>query len=69
MALAKATAEAIWLRKLLCELGFPQSNPTTIYCDSQSTIALSENPKYHSCNKYVDTHYHFTQEKVLAHKI
>ena len=69
MALAKATAKAIWLRKLLCELGFPQSNPTTIYCDSQSAIALSENPRYHSRSKYVDTQYHFTRGKVLAHEI
>ena len=69
MALAKATAEAVWLRKLLCELGFQQSNPTTIYCDSQSTIALSANPKYHSRSKHVDTQYHFTREKVLTHEI
>ena len=39
MALAKATAEAVWLQKLLCELGFQQLTPTTIYCDNQSAIA------------------------------
>ena len=55
MALAKATAEIIWLRKLLHELGYIQHNSTIIYSDSQSTIALSENPKYHSKSKHVDT--------------
>jgi len=69
MALAKATAEAIWLRKLLHELGFIQQNSTIIYSDSQSTIVLSENPKYHSRSKHVDTQYHFTREKVLSQDI
>lgn len=55
MASAKATPEVVWLRNLLRELGFPQGNPTVIYNDSKSAIALSENPKYHSHSKHVDT--------------
>ena len=69
MALAKATAEAIWLRRLLQELGFPQTNPTPIYSDSQSAIALTHNPKYHSRSKHIDTQYHFTRDKVIAKNI
>ena len=69
MALAKATAEAIWLRKLLQELGFPQSDPTPIYSNSQSALALTANPKYHSRSKHIDTQYHFTREKVLTQEI
>lgn len=41
MALAKTTTEIVWLRKL-SEFGFSQPNPTTIYSDNQSAIALSE---------------------------
>lgn len=48
MALAKITAEVVWLWKLLSDFGFSQLNPTIIYSNSQSAIALSENPKYHS---------------------
>ena len=69
IALAKASAEAIWLRKLLHELGFPQANSRIIYSNSQSAIALSENPKFHSRSKHVDTQYHFTREKVLTQEI
>jgi len=65
MALAKTTAEVVWLRKLLSELEFSQPNSTTIYSNNQSAISLSENPKYHSRNKHVETQYHFTREKVL----
>jgi len=69
MALSKATAEAMWLRHLLNELGFLQSHPTIIYSDSQSAIALSQNSKYHSRSKHVDTQYHFMREKILAKEI
>jgi len=69
MALAKAIAEAIWLRKLLCELGFIKNNSTIFYSDSQSAIALSANLKYHSRSKHVDTQYHFTREKVISKEI
>jgi len=68
MALSKATAETIRLRKLLQELGFVQNNSTIIYLDSQSAIALRENPKYHSRNKYVDIIYHFIKQKKFLHK-
>ncbi len=69
MALAKPTAEVIWFQQILYELGFPQSTLTFIYLDSQSAIALSENMKYHSCSKHVDTQYHFIRRKVLQHEI
>ena len=69
MASAKARAEAIWLHKLLYELGFLQLSPTTIYSHGQSAIALGQNPKFHLQSKYVDTQYHFTSEKVLSHEI
>lgn len=32
----EATTEAIWIRHILEEMGFPQRSPTKIYCDSQS---------------------------------
>jgi hypothetical protein len=53
MALSKACIEAVWLRKLLQDLGFPQFEPTTIYVDNQSAIALSLNPKFHSRSKHI----------------
>jgi len=63
MALAKATIETIWLQKLLAKFIFPQKDPTIIYSNFQSAIALSENPRYHSHSKHVDTQYHFTRER------
>ena len=38
--------------------------PISIYSDSQSAIALSKNPIYHSKVKHIDVSYHFTREKL-----
>ena len=38
---------AIWLQNLLKELGFPQQEPTKIFVDNKSTIALSKNLIFH----------------------
>jgi hypothetical protein len=59
MAFFKVVAEAIWLKRLLQDIGFQQVELTTLYFDSQSAITLSANPKFHSRSKHVDTQYHF----------
>jgi len=70
MVVAKATFEAIWLRKLLTKLGFPQKELTMIYSYSQNAITLSEDEKYHSRSKQVGTQYQcFIKEKVLDKQI
>jgi hypothetical protein len=45
MSLTQAAKEALWLRKLLGDLGYQQSVATPFYCDNQSAITLSQNPK------------------------
>lgn len=68
-AAMQATKEAMWLRNLLHELGFPQNQATTIYCDNQAAIALSRNPEFHSRSKHVDIQYHFLRHHVDAQTI
>jgi hypothetical protein len=46
------------------DLGFPQLEPTTIYVDNQSAIALSFNPKFRSKSKHIETQYHYIREIV-----
>jgi hypothetical protein len=69
VAASTATQEAVHLRLLLSELGFPQEGPTIIYEDNQGTIALSENPMLQKRTKHVDIRYHFVREKVLSGEI
>lgn len=35
--------EAMWMRSLLGEIGYPQEGATTIYMDNQSTIQVAKN--------------------------
>lgn len=62
--LAATTQEAVFLRSLLNEMGYPQSKPTTIGEDNQSCIKLATNPVMHKRSKHIDTKYHFIREKI-----
>jgi hypothetical protein len=68
MAATQATKEAIWWRTLLNELSIPNiiSNPSTIYSDSQGSIALVKNPAYHSRTKHIDIQHHYVREQAAA---
>ncbi|PKU64804.1 Retrovirus-related Pol polyprotein from transposon TNT 1-94 [Dendrobium catenatum] len=61
-AIAAATTEIIWLRRLLQELDIPQQAPTTLYCDNTSAIALANNPVYHVRTKHIEIDCHFIRE-------
>jgi hypothetical protein len=59
MACSRAAQEAIWLRKLLEELGFAQDTPTDLLGDNQGSIALAKNPGDHPRTKHIALRYHF----------
>ena len=58
LALIKAIKEAIWLGRLLDELGVGHKQ-ISIFYDSQSAICLAKNPLFHVCTKHIDVRYHF----------
>ena len=68
MAVAAAIKEALWLRFLLREAGFPQDEPTVIFEDNQSCIALAKNPGKHDRTKHIDIRYHFAREQVIEYE-
>ncbi|XP_020688306.1 uncharacterized protein LOC110103801 [Dendrobium catenatum] len=53
-ALALATADTIWLKKLLVDFRIAHSHPMDIYCDNTSTIALANNPVFHARTKHIE---------------
>ena len=69
IALYTVTKEVIWCRRLLADLGFPQTAPTVIYTDSQSALRLAMNPEYHAQTKHIDIKYHYTREQILLQSI
>ena len=64
VALSTATQEAIWLRRLLADVGVPPEGPTVIHEDNQGAIAMVKNPVGHARAKHNDIHYHFVCEGV-----
>jgi hypothetical protein len=56
MGLTQSAKEAIWLRRLLLELGQDRhlEEATVIFGDNQGAIALSSNPEFHQRTKHID---------------
>ena len=58
IAVSEACKEAIWLARLVRDLGITVEMPT-LHCDSQSAIMLAKNPVFHAKTKHIDVKYHF----------
>ena len=63
MTATQACKEAIWIKKLMEELGHKQEK-IPLYCDSQSALHIARNPAFHSRTKHIDVQYHFIREVV-----
>jgi len=64
MALTEATKELLWLRGLLTELGYENDNPTDLFTDNQSALALAKNPVSHARAKHIDVRHHFVRDAI-----
>ena len=62
--MAAAVREAIYLRALLEDFGFPMKKPIDIGEDNQSCIKMCHNPVMHKRSKHIDTKLHFIRERV-----
>jgi len=51
--------ECVWLQALLCGINIPLDGPTTILCDNNAAITLSEDPLVYARVKHIDIKYHF----------
>ena len=64
VAFCEATREALWLRWLLSDMGFPQKSATLIYEDNTSTIQMLEGAYNHKASKHVNPRYHFSKSAI-----
>ena len=63
-AMAATTCELQWLTYLLQDLGVSYTQPTTMYCDNQSTIQIASNQVFHEHTKHIEIDCHIVQEKI-----
>jgi len=61
MVATQACKEAIWMKKLMEELGHKQEK-IPLYCDSQNVLHIARNPAFHSRTKHIDVQYNFVRE-------
>ena len=63
-AVSSAATQAVWLRRILASFEQEQQQPTVIFCDNQSAIAMTENPAFHGRTKHIDIRVHFIRDLV-----
>lgn len=59
VAATHAAKEAMWLCRLIGEVFRPLAEPTSLYSDNQSAIALTRDGNYHARMKHIDIRYHY----------
>lgn len=64
MAMSNASKEAIYLKRLLDEIGIRYCDSILLNIDNQGAIKLAMNPVYHNRTKHIDIKYHHIREVV-----
>lgn len=62
--MSAACSEITWLRGLLNEHGFSQSDPIPLPADNTSAIQIATNPVYHEHTKHIEVDCHYIREVV-----
>ena len=64
LACSHCARQVLWLHSLFHELGYPQKQPTPLYCDNQGTVTCTHDPQSHSRMKHIDIRAHFIRDSV-----
>lgn len=61
---ANATAEVMWVQKLLDELGIQHPLAARLWCDNIGDTYLSANAVFHARTKHIEIDFNFVRERV-----
>ena len=65
IAMAEASKELVWLRRLLSKLHEGTCGPTRLYIDNRTADLLAQNPINHTMTKHINVRYHFIRECII----
>ncbi|XP_020677070.2 uncharacterized protein LOC110095752 [Dendrobium catenatum] len=68
-ALAAATADTIWLKRLLADFQISHDEPVSVFCDNTSAIALANNPVFHARTKHIEIDQRFIRDHIQQRTI
>ncbi|KAJ9525587.1 hypothetical protein QJQ45_003387 [Haematococcus lacustris] len=68
MAASGAVKEAVWLRKLMQDLGLP-GTCVNLMCDNQAALQLLNNPMASTRSKHISVHHHFARERAARGEV
>ena len=69
IAATTTACQAIWLRRILCDLKEKQEEAKQMFCDNKSTIAISKNPVHQGRTKHIEIQHHFIREVVATEQV
>ena len=61
--MALGICEALWLRRLLMDLGYLPRQPIRLYCDNKAVCDIAHNPVQHDRTTHVEVDRFFIKEK------
>jgi hypothetical protein len=64
MAASAAAQKAMWMNRILQQLGFKTSKPITLYENNKAAILLADHLGDHQRSKHIDTQRYFVREAV-----
>lgn len=69
ISISNASKEAVYLRRLLQELGFWKDESVILNVDNQGAMKLAMNPVYHNRSKHIDIKYHHIRDVVQSKEV
>ena len=63
MAVTDAVKDVVWLRQLLNEIYCRQKDPTPVWCDNQSAIALVRSDQFRNRTKHIGVRFHYIRQQ------
>ncbi|XP_020698260.1 uncharacterized protein LOC110110938 [Dendrobium catenatum] len=67
--LAAATADLIWIKRLLTNFNITQDSLADLFCDNTFAIALANNPVFHTRMKHIEIDQRFIRDQIHHNNI